>query len=152
MHKKKVVYNPPKKNIIKNKSDAYTRDFFKWTVDQSKLLRMSEFSKLDIENLIEELKSLGNSEKRALESYLVVLFLHLLKIEFQPQKRSRSWENSIKNAKFQIKKLLTENPSLKRKLPELIKDAYFTARLNASSETDLDEETFPEKCPFNDCL
>lgn len=103
---------------------------------------------MDIAHLIEEVESLGNLEKRALESYMVILFLHLLKIEYQPTMRCKSWENSVENAKFRIKKLIRENPSFKNKIPGFIPDAYFSAKLEASSETGLDTKSFPAECPW----
>jgi hypothetical protein len=127
---------------------AYERDFYKWTENQIMFLKKKEFSKLDIDHLIEEIESLGRSEKRAIESYLSNLLLHLLKIHYQPAKHSRSWDNSIKHSKHKIGVLLKENPSLKRFLPTILEEAYFTARLNAISETGLKDEVFPETCPW----
>jgi Domain of unknown function DUF29 len=37
---------------------------------------------------------------------------------------------------------------LKKKVSEFIDDAYFSARLEASSETGLDPEIFPKSCPW----
>ena len=148
---KKRIQSPPKKKTMtsrKLKSNIYEDDYFKWTRLQMDFLKNEEFDKLDRQHLMMEIESLGNSEKRALESHIANLFLHLLKIEYQPSKHSKSWDNSVKNAKFQILKLLKENPSLKSKLPLLAKDAYFSARLAASSETGLDEENFPASAPW----
>jgi hypothetical protein len=38
---------------------------------------------------------MGRSERRSLESNLIVVLLHLLKWQYQPEKRSGSWEGSI---------------------------------------------------------
>jgi len=146
--KKRVSVNKPTVGHLKSDGLAYEKDFYKWTRTQANLLKTQEFEKLDIKHLMEEIESLGNSEKRALESHIANLFLHLLKIEHQPSMRSKSWDNFVKNAKFQITKLLKANPSLKSKLSQLSEDAYFTARLNASSETGLDENVFPIACPW----
>lgn len=133
---------------VKRRKLSYNADYYQWTKTQADLLKKEEFNQLDIKHLVEEIESLGNSEKRALESHIANLFFHLLKIEYQPSMRSKSWDNSVKNAKFHIKKLLKANPSLKAKLPELLHDAYYTARLNASSETGLDEAVFSKKSPW----
>ena len=127
---------------------AYEKDFYQWTEEQIRLLKTREFSKLDIDHLIEEIESLGRSEKRAIESYLTNLILHLLKIKYQPMKHTKSWDLSIKNSRHKIKVLLSDNPSLKRYLPNILEEAYFTARLNAIAETGLDEKTFPETCDW----
>lgn len=112
-------------------------------------LKKEELLKLDIDHLIEEIESLGNSEINAIESHLIVLFLHLLKIEYQPAMRSNSWNNSVVNAKFRIQRLVEKNPSLRKRVAEFIPDAYFSARLKASSETGLEKESFPAKSPWS---
>lgn len=150
--KKKAIYTARPKRMsfaASEEHEDYDIDFFKWTVNQAKLLKKQEFSKLDIENLIEEIESLGRSERNAIESYLIVLFLHLLKMKYQPAMRCNSWENSVENAKFRIKRLVQKNPSLRKEVPKFIPDAYYSARLQASSETGFNKETFPEKCPWS---
>jgi hypothetical protein len=132
----------------KKEEAEYDKDLFKWTKTQANLLQKGEFEKLDIDHLREEIESLGISLQRALESYLANLLMHKLKIKYQPEKQTNSWNNSIKNATFQIDKLIKKNPSLKTYLPEIFKDAYYTARLEASSETELEEKTFPQECPW----
>lgn len=130
-------------------AELYDKDFYKWTSIQSKLLRKGEYSKLDIQNLIEEIESLGRSEKRTLRSYLEVLLMHMLKIEYQPKKKTRSWELSIKNSRIKAKSVINENPSLKPKLNQILKEAYESACLDAAQETGLDEQVFPKECPWN---
>lgn len=127
---------------------GYEQDFYGWTRMQSRLLKKQEFSNLDIENLIEEIESLGRSERRTLESYLEILLMHMLKVEYQPAKHSKSWDLSIKNSRQKFKKVLKQNPSLKPKLPEILKDAYESARLDAALETKLEEKKFPVNCPW----
>ncbi len=153
--KKIVSYRPKKMAIAATSTDEkslavplYDKDFYKWTSTQSKLLRKGKYSKLDIQNLIEEIESLGRSEKRTLMSYLEVLLMHMLKVEYQPKKHTSSWDASIKEAGYKTQKALSENPSLKPKLKEIYKDAYFSARLKAVVETGLKESTFPEECPW----
>ncbi len=150
---KKTVRVKPKNlsitaSIQKKKELLYDKDFFKWTQEQANWLLKREFEKLDIDNLREEIESLGISLQRALESYISNLLMHKLKIKYQPEMHTNSWDNSIKNATFQIEKLLRKTPSLKTYLPEIFKDAYYIARLEASSETKLKEEIFPKKCPW----
>lgn len=131
-----------------NGQTPYEQDFYKWTQNQASFLKNKEFSKLDIDHLIEEIESLGRSEKRAIESYLANLILHLLKIKFQPSKHTKTWDLSVRNSRHKIGVLLEENPSLKRYLPNILNEAYFTARLSAIVETGLDEDLFPEKCEW----
>ncbi len=147
--KNTVKIKPKKLSFSPTKEMEYEKDFFKWVNTQAHFLRKKEFSKLDIENLIEEIESLGRSEKRTLQSYMEVLLMHMLKTKFQSEKRSKSWALSIKNSRLKIKQVLEENPSLKPKLPDIIKKSYESARLDAAQETDLDEKTFPKRCPWS---
>lgn len=133
----------------KSKSGVYEKDFFKWVKNQTKFLKRGEFSKLDIDNLVEEIESLGRSEKRALQSYLEILLMHKLKVKFQKLKiDSVSWNLSIDESSSKSQKTLSENPSLKPKIKEIVEDAYFYARIKAAKETKLDIGTFPETCPW----
>lgn len=42
-----------------------------------------------------------------------------------------------------------DNPSLKRKLDEILEDAYYIAKLKAERETSLPETTFPDQCLYS---
>lgn len=111
-------------------------------------MRSGRWSELDAAHLAEELEEKGNNKRDALESRLGVLLLHLLKWQFQPNLRSRSWENTIKVQRRDIAKLLRRNPGLKSKLAECSAEAYDDARFMAVLETGLEEERFPVECPF----
>lgn len=150
---RKTIRATPKKLSVNaqivEKKDVYDSDFFKWVKDQVKFLKRGEFSKLDIDNLIEEIESLGRSEKRTLVSYLENLLMHMLKVKFQKlEKDSTSWALSIEEASCKSRKTLSENPSLKPKLREIFVEAYSYARLKAAKETRLDIEMFPKECPW----
>lgn len=149
---KKSIKNRPSELAVSAPSDSkaeYDMDFFKWTEKQASLLKKQEFSRLDIANLIEEIESLGRMEKRTLQSYLELLLMHMLKVEFQPEKHTKSWDLSIRNSRQKFKQVLAENPSLKPKLKEILEYAYKSARLDAAQETELEENIFPEKCPWS---
>lgn len=73
----------------------YDQDFYAWTQEQATLLKEKRFTELDLENLVEEVESMGRSEKRELESRLSVLMAHLLQWYYQPENRSRSWHATI---------------------------------------------------------
>ena len=138
-----------RKSVNRKRTISYETDYFGWTREQADLLQKRDFENLDIEHLREEIESLGNSERNALESHFSILLIFLLKMEYQPSMRSKSWENSVKNAKFRILRLIQKNPGLRPYLKDLITDAYYLARLDASSETGLDEEAFPKTCPWS---
>ncbi len=127
---------------------SYDKDFYSWTQEQAELLRNGRFSELDIDNLIEEVESMGRSEKRELESRLTILLLHLLKWKYQEVRRGRSWQLSIDEQRIQFEKTLNENPGLKPALDQIIKDAYKLAVIRAARETRISKAVFPERCPW----
>jgi len=129
-------------------SDLYDRDFYAWANEQAGLLRCGNLSGADIANIAEEIETLGRSEKRELRSRLAVLLMHLLKWQFQPGRRSRSWEISIANARNELTEHLADNPSLTATLPEATASAYRRARLDAEQETGLPAKTFSADCPW----
>jgi len=127
----------------------YEQDFFAWSQEQAKLLRARRYSELDSDHLLEELESMGARERRELVNRLKVLLAHLLRWQFQSHRQSRSWAATIKEQRLSIQNLLDDNPSLRGILGRQIPKAYRLARLVAVKETDLDEATFPETCPFS---
>ena len=127
----------------------YDQDYYQWLINTAKLLKSKEFTKLDLKNLIEEIESLGKSEKRAIKSNLIVVILHLLKWQYQPQKRSNSWKSSIREHRRRIQELLTDSPSLNNYLPEIFTACYIAAKKQASDETELSIMFFPKECPFS---
>src|SRR5262249_28082624 len=104
---------------------------------------------LDWENLAEEVEDLGKAERHRLEGHLESLLMHLLKWVHQPQRRSRSWRNSMQEHRFRIQRVLRDNPSLKTTLPQVFADAYAGARFSAERETGMDLTAFPESCPWS---
>lgn len=126
----------------------YNQDFYGWTQEQAALLRAGRLTDLDVENLIEEIETMGRSEKRELESRLTILMLHLLKWQYQEARRGRSWQLSIDEQRIQFQKTLKENPGLKPLLEQIISDAYELAVLQASRETKISKGIFPAECPW----
>ena len=127
---------------------TYETDFYLWTQQQVALLRQGALSALDVENLIEEIESMGRSQRDATGSHLVIVIMHLLKWVYQPERRGNSWRDSIVNGRIQIDDLLENNPSLKPQLRSLVEKAYLKAKRYASRETGLPLTKFPEQCPF----
>ena len=129
--------------------DSYQADFQAWTKEQIRVLRNQEWHKLDLENLIEEIETLGRQQRQELRNRLAILMGHLLKWQYQPEQRSRSWLATIRVQRRDILRLIKENPSLKPYLEEAILEAYDNARDLAMGETDLPEETFPRECQYS---
>ncbi len=60
----------------------YETDYFQWTQRVAGALRAGVVDGLDLSEIAEEIEDLGKSERRALESSLSQLLLHLLKWDF----------------------------------------------------------------------
>ena len=94
------------------KGPTYEGDFVRWLEHQAELLRAGRVSELDLENLAEEVESIGRSDKREVYNRLTVLVAHLLKYQFQPAKRSRSWLSTIGEQRRRLRLVLEDSPSL----------------------------------------
>ena len=127
----------------------YKTDFYSWTQQQANLIRQRRLEELDLDNILEEIESMGRSEHRQLSHRLDVLLMHLLKWQFQPDHRSSSWVGSIKEQRYRVSRLLKDNPGLKAKLPEITVEAYDAAKITAFKETGLPDSNFPEQCPWS---
>ena len=130
------------------KSPLYDHDFFAWSRQQAELLRAGKLAQADIEHIAEEIDSMGRAEKRELISSLSVLLLHLLKWRYQPDRRSPSWEASIRVQRNRLADHLDDNPSLRPLLPQALVSAYRDAALEAVAETELPGAAFPDTCPW----
>ncbi len=134
-----------------NQSDRanalYESDFYGWTELQANVLANRQVEALDWQNLREEVISLGKQEYRELVSRLTVLVGHLLKWEYQPDKRSRSWFLTIREQRGAIRRHLQGNPSLSR-IPTALSDAFEAGVDLALRDTDLPIRTFPSHCLF----
>ncbi|MEK7408114.1 MAG: DUF29 domain-containing protein [Acidobacteriota bacterium] len=92
--------------------------------------------------------AIARCERRALLSRVAVLTAHLLKWQVQRDRRSRSWEATIRLQRREVAALLREMPSLRRFLDEGFDEMYRNAVDVAVAETALTEEDFPRACPF----
>jgi len=127
----------------------YNRDFYSWLMEQAGHVRAGRWDAIDRGNLAEEIESLGREQFNKLESALRVLMMHMLKWDYQPERRSRLWAISIRQQRLEIDDVSADNPGLKSRIAEAIGRAYRKARLEAAKETTLDEETFPATCPYS---
>jgi hypothetical protein len=127
---------------------SYEQDVVAWASEQAALLREGKLSAIDIEHIAEEIEDVGRSEKRELSSRMSVLLAHLLKWQYQPQRRGSSWRRTIDAQREDIAYALKDSPSLK----PLLSDSDFErlvwkkAVAQAVSETGLD--VFPERSPW----
>ncbi|MFO1358562.1 DUF29 domain-containing protein [Plasticicumulans sp.] len=127
----------------------YDEDVLAWAREQAQLLRSGRYAELDIEHLAGEIEDVGKSEQRELESRMAVLLAHLLKWQYQPERRGNSWRRTIIGQRENIAKRLIRTPSLKPDLndPEWLRAVWNDALELAWKETG-QELPFPESCPW----
>jgi Domain of unknown function DUF29 len=123
-------------------------DLYVWACRNARLLREVRFAEADMENIAEEIESLGREQVHGLGSQIARLLFHLLKYQYQRSRRSRSGHGSIVNARIRIQRILKENPSLRPRADELLEEEYDGARKQASAETGLPKQAFPAECPY----
>ena len=126
----------------------YEDDVYTWAVEQASGLRASSVRGLDSANIAEELEDVARREYDKLESALTVLMMHMLKWDHQPERVTRSWDNSIVEQRSRYTKLIQRNPGLKPSLDIILDDAYRAARIRASTETDIPRDDFPSDRPY----
>ena len=129
--------------------NLYEKDYYLWIDKTINLLENYQFSELDLENLIEEIKSISISQQKALKSNLSVILWHLLKYLQKPEKQTRSWALNLFEHRERIEEDLENSPSLKSFLTEEnFKKCYNKARKKAAIETGINLDKFPNDCPF----
>ncbi len=127
---------------------SYQADIVAWSKEQSRLIRARRFELLDVVHIADEIEDVGKSEQRELASRMAVLLAHLLKWQYQPERRGASWEKAIKAQRKEIAYNLDDMPSLKPKLsePRWLDMVWAKSVAQAVTETVLD--CFPETCPW----
>lgn len=135
-------------NEMKQISAGYETDFSAWSSDQAKRLRGLKPAGLDWGNLAEEVESLGRSDRRAIGSALKVVLEHLLKWQFQPEKRSQSWSDSIEEHRDRIARILEDSPSLSGLPAAILKGEYQRARRKVLRDTGLSPKGVPVASPY----
>ena len=127
----------------------YETDYVRWVETTLQRLRDADYDRVDWENLFEEIEDMSRRERQSLESNLVILLLHLLKWQYQPDLRGGSWSGSIVEHRRRLRKTLKNSPSLKPFLQECWAEAYADAIEQAVAETGLAIEAFPATCPYS---
>jgi hypothetical protein len=135
-------------SIQTSPSRAYRDDLYGWVQDQVTLLKANEIGSIDASHITQELRELGLSEFKRLASAARVALLHLIKWDYQPERRSRSWLLTIDEQRCQIAEILRANPGLKPRREGIVKSAYVVACRVAARETGLPRAAFPAECPY----
>src|SRR5258708_1548102 len=85
--------------------ELYHADETAWLEQMAQLAASGATGEMDFEHLSEYLTDMAKRDKREVVSRLVVLLVHLLKWERQPDKRSRSWELTIREQREELAEL-----------------------------------------------
>ncbi|MBF2026510.1 MAG: DUF29 domain-containing protein [Oscillatoriales cyanobacterium C42_A2020_001] len=131
-----------------NSPMLYETDYLQWIETTVEQLQQRDYAQVDWVNLIDEIADMGKRERRSLKSNFIVVLLHLLKWQYQPECRSGSWEGSILEHRRRVNDALADSPSLRPYLEEIFEECYTQAVKQAKAETGLPMKTFPQQCPF----
>ena len=128
---------------------AYEDDPYTWALEQAELLRGGRFNLIDTTNIADEIEALVHYLADKLRSDLTRLLQHLVKWDYQPDHRSRSWALSIQEHRRRVARHLRKGPGLKSILDELVEEAYADGRRHALDETNLPIAAVPEGFPYS---
>jgi hypothetical protein len=92
---------------------------------------------------------LGRADKNALDSHLVNLMMHLLKWQYQAERRSRSWQNTIVNARVEIEEILDDTPALKRQFESAVHRNFGKSARFAARQMKCMVSSLPSACPYS---
>jgi hypothetical protein len=132
----------------------YDDDFYAWTQYQAEVLRTmrTRDNRFDRDNLVEEIESLGRSERDAVRSQVRRILLHFLKLAYSPAREPRSDRvDSIDDARAEIEDKLTA--SLRRDIEEALPRLYAITRKRVARDLEKYSEGYfaralPSKCPY----
>lgn len=135
-------------------STDYDIDFAAWAEEQARLAREKGVNALDLLNVAEELRDLGRNQVDKRDSHLTTLLMHLLKWQFQPRRRSRSWRLTVLRCRRDLERVFGKSTSLnpltsrRDDWDALLRQLYRDARDYAIAETGLPASALPETCPY----
>jgi hypothetical protein len=125
----------------------YAVDETAWLEAMAAAARHGDAAALDLEHLSEYLTDMALRDRREVKSRLVVLLTHLLKWEYQPERRSRSWRTPVLHQRQRMADLAGRGV-LRAHAEAVLPDAYADAAELAASETAQPRPTFPTECPY----
>ena len=135
-------------DTVTQKTSLYEQDFLLWSEETVAKLRARDFENLDLANLIEEVESLGRSNRKELSSRLVRLLEHLLKRMYvELPENYRGWEDTIRHQRLELKLLIKDSPSLKTIWSERLEQAWEVA-LETVRE-DYPKVNFTDRFPYS---
>ena len=131
------------------RKSLYESDFLLWTQDTVAKLKARDFDHVDLENLLEEIESLGRSEKKEIKSRLTTLIEHLLKrLYIDMPQEFNGWERTIRHQRTEIEFALDDSPSLKALWSNTFDIAFRAALRDVKKEYTKQGYQFPDTWQF----
>ena len=131
------------------RKSLYESDFLLWTQDTVAKLKARDFDQVDLENLLEEIESLGRSEKKEIKSRLTTLIEHLLKrLYIDMPQEFNGWERTIRHQRTEIEFALDDSPSLKALWGNTFDIAFRAALRDVKKEYTKQGYQFPDTWQF----
>ncbi|HAC65461.1 MAG TPA: DUF29 domain-containing protein, partial [Cyanothece sp. UBA12306] len=99
----------------------------------------------DWENLLLEIETLGRSELKSCESFLILIILHKLCLDYwisELDKNKLHWQGEVQNFRIQLNKKLTKSIYKKINLENL----YLEAKEAFKQKSGLNA---PDNCPYS---
>lgn len=127
---------------------AHLADETAWLEETAEALRLGRFDRVDADALAEYLDDMAGRDRREVVSRLVILLAHLLKWDFPPDRRSRSWQATILEQQRELRQLL-QSRTLRNHAEATLDAAYLDAIKQAAAETGLPRGHFPADCPWS---
>ncbi len=127
----------------------YDTDFAEWADRAAELMRARRFKDIDWENVIEEVESLGRSQRASVRSQLRRMLVHLIKQRIQPERDGASWRNSVANARLEIRNDIRDSPSLRHHLKDNLQAIYCDAVEEALVRMNRLSADLPAECPWD---
>jgi hypothetical protein len=125
----------------------YLKDETAWLEAMAELIRQRRHEELDYKNLREYLLDMARRDRREVASRLTVLLAHILKWDYQPRSRSRSWMLTMLAQRQELEGCL-DSKTLMAHAEAVLPTCYAKAVKRATLETGLSEDKFPTECPY----
>jgi Domain of unknown function DUF29 len=135
----------------------YQTDYYAWTKEQAEALRAMAVARvnstLDLENLAEEVESLGRSDLNTVRSQIQRIIEQLLKLEYSPSVQPRAdWRHSVGQARDQVEDHMTA--SMRRDIAAELGRLFARGRRDAAYGLDKHGEAdaanaLPADCPYS---